>query len=603
MTDVIEHRGPDGEGFYVDHAKGVGLGHRRLTIVDPSSAGHQPMTYENSGYWIVCNGEIYNYIELQLELKKLGYKFYTQSDTEVLLAAYCAWGTEGFKKLNGMFAFAIYDKHNHEVLLCRDRYGVKPLLYWYQDNQLIFGSELKVFAVICKKIKLGWNETAIRTKLVSPNLLDSSGHTLFEHVDSLMPGHFILIKKDHLTIKKWWDTLDHLVKPPQNMEDQIEQFTYLFNQACQIRAPTGVSTGASLSGGLDSSSIVSTLSNMGYPIKTFNHLFDNNFLDEREYVNAIVAANQIDCSFIKYDSAQMNKYVDHDIYHSEDFKTTLLPTTASRIFRAQCAHGIKVSIDGHGADELLGGYYWYLAAARRDCSLFSRRLYYCLNQQKKMGGYTPPHFYKKELFKKFFPRIANYNQSSVFPELDRNLLEIHSDDIYREEKLTVPAHWSYLQSELYRIFHGSLFLSTLKSIDLVSMQYGIEVRMPFLDYRLVNFCFSLPDKSKIDNGFSKLILREAMKKRIPEKVRMRKMKIPLSNVPVKNLLRNEMRGWVEEVLEDANSLEGIVSLPKMKNFYFNTILSNDYDGTSAGTFCSYLNAMRLINLFKRNFDI
>jgi asparagine synthase (glutamine-hydrolysing) len=325
LTDVIKHRGPDGEGFYIDEAMGVGLGHRRLAILDLSELGKQPMTYADSDYWITYNGEIYNYVELREDLKQLGYIFHSNTDTEVLLAAYCAWGIESFKKLNGMFAFAIYDKRQNNLLICRDNYGIKPLYYYYNGKSLVFGSELKVFAVIKDRLGLEWDERSIKTILTSPYILESTENSLFKQVKRLLPGHCLKVDNYHFELNEWWITKENLVQVPRSFSDQRGSFRELFFDACRIRMRSHVPVGACLSGGIDSGSMVSALSQMGFPIKPFIHTFQDSNIDETKEANLVVTAAKLKPTYVFTDRPSELKEIDRFICSAEATQTRLKP--------------------------------------------------------------------------------------------------------------------------------------------------------------------------------------------------------------------------------------------------------------------------------------
>jgi len=257
MNNLLKHRGPDCGDIFVD--RNVGLAHRRLSIIDLSKEANQPMTYRDSNLWIIFNGEIYNYLELREELIKKGYQFNTQSDTEVILASFIEWGMDCFHKFNGMWALAIYNTKNQELLLCRDRFGVKPL-YYYQDWQrLIFASEKKAI-VLSDYVKLEFDYRGIKTAIRSPFQLEASGFSEFKNVKNLLPGHLAILKGNKLEISRWYKLEDHLDENiPASFNERAEKFKALFTDACKIRLRSEVPLATSLSGGLDSSSVVASI--------------------------------------------------------------------------------------------------------------------------------------------------------------------------------------------------------------------------------------------------------------------------------------------------------------------------------------------------------
>ncbi|MDF2940373.1 MAG: asparagine synthase [Gammaproteobacteria bacterium] len=596
MADAIAHRGPDAEGFYFDKNSQTGLGHRRLSIIDLSPLGKQPMTYQDSGLWIVFNGEVFNYLELKKELIQLGFTFHTETDTEVLLVAYIAWGADAFKKLNGMFAFGIYNERDRSLILVRDRYGIKPLYYWQEGEAVVFASELKAFAAIGDKLKLQFDKAAIQTALHSSFELEASGFTLFKQVKNLAPGHYIQLHGKYAKLTQWWNTVEHLVQVPKNLQDQAAQFRELFADSCRLRLRSDVPIGTSLSGGLDSSSVVMMLSRLGQPVTTFIHTFKGTNLDESDYANLVAEAAKVKKVYVEADQSLIIDQLDKVIYQFESIYPGL-PDSPYRIYQAQSNQGIKVTLDGHGSDEMLAGYDWYLNDARKDSSLFSPRFYQLLQQQKNMmGGFLPRHFYLKAFLEKMGLRqhLARLKPKAMGLNFYQ---DSYAGEAYKVENMQLPDHWGHLQRKLYHDFHRSILPRILKNFDLMSMAHGVEVRMPFMDYRLVNFVFSLPDSSKLGQGYSKLVLRESMKGILPEQIRTRQSKMGF-NSPLQHWLRHEMREWVENTLQSHNPLEEMISLPAMKTFYHQQILTGKADWSEVGLFWSYLSAVRLLGLFQ-----
>jgi len=261
FTDSMFHRGPDGAGYEIFENELVGFGHRRLSILDLSDAGKQPMFSHDKKLLITYNGEVYNFLEIKRELEKIGIRFITQSDTEIILQAYRQWGINCLNLFNGMFAIAIWDFENKSLLLCRDRFGVKPLYYLYLPQQIFaFASETVAFKYL-QGFKREVNSETFQIALKHPEILEGSVHTIYKNIFQLRPGHYLEFKKNYSrpVVKRWWNTIENLIDVPLNYNQQLEQFTELFKDACKLRMRSDVTLASALSGGLDSSSIYTTL--------------------------------------------------------------------------------------------------------------------------------------------------------------------------------------------------------------------------------------------------------------------------------------------------------------------------------------------------------
>ncbi|HEY4254955.1 MAG TPA: asparagine synthase (glutamine-hydrolyzing), partial [Chlamydiales bacterium] len=376
FIDAIAHRGPDGRGSYFDSDNNLFLGHRRLKILDLSEAGAQPMHSLNGRYVIVFNGEIYNFLELKEELIQKGYSFRSQSDTEVILAAFHEWGEGCQLKFNGMWAFAIWDTSNKTLFLSRDRFGVKPLYFYQKEGWFAFASEIKAFGAL-PFVSLEPSDQKVADTIEDPLCLEPTSETLFQDIQKLPAGCFLTLSQDGVrNIKRWWNTLSHLPNPPSSSEEQVQKFRELFFDACSVRMRSDVAIGTALSGGLDSSSILSSIfslsqnSNARWPDswqKSFTAVFPNSSHDELEY--AKIASNHVKANsfFFPITSADLVKHLESALYSIEDvFDPPIGPWLLYREYRKQ---GVTISIDGHGADELLCGYHHQFERALLD-SLF-----------------------------------------------------------------------------------------------------------------------------------------------------------------------------------------------------------------------------------------
>ncbi|HTO94438.1 MAG TPA: asparagine synthase (glutamine-hydrolyzing) [Bacteroidota bacterium] len=372
MTDLLAHRGPDGGDMRADG--GTALGHRRLAILDLSDAGKCPMRYVDpagGAYTITFNGEIYNFLELRRELEGLGHRFRSASDTEVVLASYAEWGDEALLKFNGMWAFAIRDEGRNELFLARDRFGVKPL-YYHANGRIVFASEMKAFTAL-PGFRVQMNEPLVRRILGASEPWEGmTDETMMAGVRSLPAGHSMRVASDgRFSVRKWWETRDHLPGVPVRYEEQVEEFRRLFLDAVRIRMRSDVPLGSSLSGGLDSSSVASAMAwlhRAGTDAlerspadwqKAFVAVFPGSRLDERAWAEAVAPAIGADVRYSAFDPQEAVRTL-QDAAWAVEYVHGILASPVWGIYREMRRSGVVVTLDGHGADELLGGYAGYL---------------------------------------------------------------------------------------------------------------------------------------------------------------------------------------------------------------------------------------------------
>ena len=548
MSDRIAHRGPDGSGIVVRDER-VGLAHRRLAIIDLSEAAAQPMR-SASGAEIVLNGEIYNYLELRAELKGLGVTFRTESDTEVLLAAYDEWGTACVERLNGMFAFALYDPRRRTLFAARDRFGEKPF-YYHQtaDGQFIFASEIKALlahpSVPCRP------QMRSIFRFLRYKETDRDPDTFFEDIWSLPAAHSLVLGVDdgRLVLHRYWSLADTPVDRRPRAE-LVEAYHDLLASSIRIRLRSDVPVGSSLSGGLDSSAIVGYIARAcGVEHQhTFSARFPGHALDEGRYIADVVGfTGAVGHEVVAVpDAAELARAA----WHQEQPFLSLSIFAQWSVMRLALEAGVTVLLDGQGADETLGGYHFYLGAHYRELFLRGRwrRLAreasaYAdqngLRRLRALSYYALPVELARQA-KRFVPARG----------MSREFVAVHGG----MQEAPPRAYRDDLRQALYASATSTMLPSLLRYADRNSMAFSREVRLPYLDHRLVEFAFALPSEMRLQGATTKLILRDAMREYLPDSVRTRLDKIGYAP-PQRAWLRGPLRQFVGDLLEDQRTAE------------------------------------------------
>lgn len=535
FTDSLAHRGPDGNGFYIDSEANLGFGHRRLAILDTSDGGRQPMSFADGRYWITYNGEIYNFLELKTELERSGYQFRTDSDTEVILAAYHCWGEDCQLRFNGMWAFAIWDRVERMLFISRDRFGVKPLIYYFDPRHFAFASEMKAFLAL-DWFQPDFDPAMVAAALSNERLVEGDERCLLRGLRHLFGGHCLTLKMGEAPkIRRWWNTLDHLQSVPQNYEEQVRHFRELFLDACRIRMRSDVPVGTALSGGLDSSSILCGMRHVRDGNDTNDRLADDwqrafimtypgAAIDERRYADQVIQHTGTIPVYCTGSSDMYLENFDRILFQYEEISDLHLGPWL--VHKAQRENGIIVTIDGHGGDEALGGYPWYVTAALKDAikNLAPGRARELVSIMKGLELFPDHQFYSKSA-QALFAKAAKGQEQ---PWLLQSAAEF-SSPAYEEDRLRIQNRDSLFRT-LYNDFHFIQLPTNLRDFDHLSMAHGVEVRSPFMDWRLITFVFSLPATAKIGGGFTKRILRDALKGILPESIRTRTRKLGFPNL-------------------------------------------------------------------------
>ncbi len=546
MLDQIRHRGPDGSGINVvcradeKISCSVGLGHVRLSILDLSEAGHQPMCYLNQ-YWITYNGEIYNYKELRRELADKGYQFMSQTDTEVILAAYAEWGANCLEHLNGMFAFLIFDRKNWKLFAARDRFGIKPLYYRVgSDGSIGFASEIKQFTVLSDWLAR-MNGRRVYDFLVFGQS-DHTDETMFNGVFQFRPGEALLINLynhsfkmnvgDRLPVYQWYKLKG--IPFEGNMEEAGKMFVDLMTDSVKLRLRSDVPVGSCLSGGLDSSSIVVLINRLlnrrGIENqKTFSACTKIDRFDERKWIDIVVGYTGVAPHYVYPDSDGLFNDINRITWHQDEpFGSTSI-FAQWEVFRLAAKNNVKVMLDGQGADELLAGYHIFFGPMLVELLTSFR----WLRLAREISLLHHVHAYS-------LYEILQYIANALLPDLIASPLRRLTGKSYSSpnwlnfNKLGVvlrnPADArGGLTNSVRKMSYAQLTSVNLQRLlhfeDRNSMAHSIESRVPFLDYRLVEAVLGIPDEYKISNGVTKRVLREGMKNILPEKIRMRMDKI------------------------------------------------------------------------------
>lgn len=520
MMHKMKHRGPDDEGVFIDY--NIGLGFVRLSILDLTSAGHQPMFSHDGRYVIVFNGEVYNYIEIRNELKTK-YQFRTGTDTEVVLAAYQEWGEECLNKFNGMFAFVIYDTKTKEIFGARDRFGIKPFYFYYDNDKFIFASEIKSILPFLRNRKP--NDKIIADYLLY-NKTDHTKDTFFNGIHKLHHGSFLIIKNNKVEKKAWYCLRENVT---QNKTMSPFEYKELFDDALKLRLRSDVPVGVCLSGGIDSSAIVASLMiNFGLSdLNTFSAVYGKNeptdesiFIDEfKPIVKNMYFTNPSADSFYN----DLSDFIDA---HNEPVPDTG-PYAQYKVMEL-AKNYITVTLDGQGADEQLGGYHYFfgsyyveLIRKIKILKLISENFHY-LKDHKSLTALKYFIFYLMP--KKVQQFIGNKIYQSVNSDFISKSSKVNdslsiNDMIYDPHSLQD----SLIQHFEYKLEH------LLRWEDLNAMHFSIESRVPFLDHRLVEKTLSLPSDQILRKGVTKYILRESMKNILPTAIFERKDKKGFTN--------------------------------------------------------------------------
>ena len=527
MAAILNHRGPDGSGIHVEGE--LGLANRRLRILDLSAAADQPMGLPDGSLWITFNGEIHNYLELRRELETRGIRFHTKTDTEVVLHAYAVWGIDCFERFNGMWALALWAARERQLVLSRDRFGIKPLYYSVNGARICFASEAKaILAAFPETTKPDHEEI---DRFLSGGFPDAGGSTFFAHVKTLPAATYALCSGDSIRRSTYWGFRPGDEEPKPDAE---ARFRELLADAVKLRTRSDVPIGACLSGGLDSSAIVGLLDRSAeQPVHCFSlRLDDDPALDESRYAARAAGAHGHVVHWVRPDPGDMLETMRKIVWH-HDAPTPMRGRFGQWFVMREVGRHVKVVMDGQGGDELLAGYFRDVFPYLIDRVRWGARGLLpwrgFLSEAAALGRVTA--------FRPWFPLSAAYAFS-------------------RDRRARGPRPYdSVLNNMLWNGLRQHGLPEVLHAEDALSMAFSVESRTPFLDHRLVELCFSLPFHEKISDGWTKSLLRRSLTGIVPAEILARRRKLGFVTPVVRWLRLADNWGAVRELLLDPSALE------------------------------------------------
>ena len=576
MAAALSHRGPDELGFYND--KKIGLGHSRLSIID-LSGGQQPMHNEDKSIWIIFNGEIFNYLELREELINKGHTFYTKSDTEVIIHAYEEYGSRCVDHLNGQFAFAIWNKRHNELMLARDRMGIRPLFYTAVNNSFIFSSEIKSILLnkeVAREIDLfALDQIFTFWGAIPPR-------TIFKNIMELPPAHYLIIRDGRIDVKRYWDLKfpeegEYTDLPEEYYAERLEE---LLIDSTRLQLRSDVPVGAYLSGGLDSSITTALIRKYtGSPLKTFSVAFEDKAYDESSYQRSLVNHLNTDHREVICKNSDIARVFPDVIWHTEKPILRTAPAPLYLLSKLVRDNGIKVVLTGEGADEVLAGYdifkeakirrFWAKMPDSKFRPLLLKRLYPYLPAMQTQSKFYLEAFFKtgiSEISDEFFSHLPRWETTSKIKEFFSNEIKetLKGYNPVEELRATLSRDfnkWDWLSKAQY-IETANLLPGYILSSqgDRMAMANSVEGRFPFLDHRVVEFCCAIPPNFKMKVLKEKYILKKALGKHLPQDI-VKRTKQPYMAPDSKSFFGN---GTAPDYVEDLLSSKSI-----KENGYFN----------------------------------
>lgn len=531
MTDAMAHRGRDDEGLWIRGS--LGFGHRRLSIIDRSPAGHQPMHAPEHGLTVVFNGEIHNYLELREELAARGHVFRTATDTEVVLAAWAEWGAEAFERFNGMWAIALWNERAGELVLARDRFGIKPLVVAQVGAALFFASEAKALLAYAPALRRA-NGRAMFSYLAA-SMTDIGTETFFRDIHTVPPGHHLVITRAAVATRPSWRFQPGRETP---RPDAVEQFRHLLSDAVRLRLRSEAPLGVWLSGGLDSSVIAALAArHADRPVRCYSVRYtEHPRFNESEYASAVAGnTDNLSIEWIDPPSTGLVATIG-DIVQAHDAPTVVRGRYACWTISRATARETAVALSGDGADELLGGYQTFAAPYALDRFLrpppgTSRSWKTCRDEFLAVCDVAAPGLRPRDVVLHAVRCRLGILPMPLHPVVTREFARAYGP-VNAAHHFSGWASWcgqkpyaGFLNNALWREFRWRGLPEMMKGFDACTMAHTLELRSPFLDHRLVEFCFSLPYHEKIRDGVTKRLLRDGCADLLPPVVRNRRRKL------------------------------------------------------------------------------
>lgn len=586
-VDSLKHRGPGSRGVWRNREQGISLGHRRLAVFDLSDKGRQPMQYANGRYWITFNGEIFNFLELEEELKAKGYTFESTCDTEAILAAYQEWGEDCLLKLNGAFAFGIWDNVKQTLFLARDHFGIKPFHYILTDTYFAFASEMKAFLHL-PAFELEFDKEIMAETIANVNGLEGTERTLLKGVNRLPGGYCMTMTgQGKVTKRQWWNTYAHIPKDiPTDEKQQIERFKEIFRDSCRLRLRSDLPIVATLSGGLDSSSVTSMTASIlkeegmvTHFDKVYTASFPGTNQEESEHAQAVADFYNLPLMVRTIDlDKNLDKLINDIIWHHEDIYW-VLPAGPWLIYQdIKQQRGDVVALDGSGGDEVAIGQSFLIqddmasALLRFDWARYKELKAILLSMlggslDELATGVIP-------ILKRAFLNIG-LAQKTIVPLFSRIVTisprsflnkQPRPKNLFYPFRFRKPKAFTTLQHSTYVWVHYTGMPTVDRMYDRGPAANTISLRAPLLDYRLVTYAMGLPDDMKVGHGYAKYILREAMKGLMPESVRLRTSKVGFTS-PMNKWLKGPLNAWLKNTICDEEFLaSSIWNGPAIKKY-------------------------------------
>lgn len=538
---TLVHRGPDGGAVWTDGDR-ITLGHRRLAILDTSSAGDQPM-HGLGRYHLIFNGEIYNFVEVRRDLESKGHSFVSDSDTEVLIAAFAQWGPACLERLNGMWAFALWDSQEQKLFLSRDRMGEKPLFYLHDGKRFIFASEQKALLPFLGQVR---SSPRFQQLCRNPYLYEGTEETLFAGISRFPAGHFGWFAGGRLTKTRYWAPLQNRPDIPADYGQQVEALRALLLDSCKMRMRSDVPIGTALSGGIDSSAVAAAIATAGKAHDSermaanwqnaFVASFPSTVMDESHYARMVAQHLDIPLTEVVIDPDKSVAQLEHWAWLFEEVHE-VNPIPHILLYQQMRKKGVIVSLDGHGGDELFCGYESSVLHALPAAMGSSA------DRRMVLGTYRDIH-----------PRNAQFHGFSgigiplyLARQKVRSLMRPNPDPAIAG----LAARSDSLNKHLLELAFRTVLPTLLRNYDHYSMISGVEVRIPLLDPRIVDFAFALPWSSKVRGGFTKAILRDAVAPWLPEEIVRRKTKIGFAP-PIVDWMRGPLRAYLMDEIGSAS---------------------------------------------------